>query len=172
VHTVIGKFIEADTSEYKYRNCHAIKHARKVALVTGGSSGIGLVIAKRFAREDTSESFTRPDTFGATKMSKLKQLYALSSVLLLSGVLPGCAAERKCGWGGCPGDAQITAEVQKRLNRHSDLEGVNSIDVQTLDHVVYLSGEVGTGLMRETAETIAQKTPGVTRVEDTIAVIP
>ena len=103
-------------------------------------------------------------------MSKLKPLYALSIVLLLSGVLPGCAAERKCGWGGCPGDAQVTADVRTQLNRHPDLGGVNSINVQTLDHVVYLSGEVSTGLMRETAETIAQKTPGVTRVEDTIAV--
>lgn len=103
-------------------------------------------------------------------MSKLKPLYALSAVLLLSGGLLGCAAERKCGSGGCPGDAEITADVQKRLNRHPDLEGVNSINVQTLDHVVYLSGEVSAGLMRETAEEIAKKTPGVTRVEDTIAV--
>ena len=104
-------------------------------------------------------------------MNKPKPLYALSVVLLLSGVLLGCAAEQKCGSGGCPGDAKITADVQKRLNRHPDLEGVNSINVQTLDHVVYLSGEVSAGLMRETAEEIAKKTPGVTRVEDTIAVI-
>lgn len=104
-------------------------------------------------------------------MNKPKPLYALSVVLLLSGVLLGCAAEQKCGSGGCPGDAEITADVQKRLNRHPDLEGVNSINVQTLDHVVYLSGEVSAGLMRETAEEIAKKTPGVTRVEDTIAVI-
>ena len=103
-------------------------------------------------------------------MSKLKPLYALSVILLLSGVLLGCAAERKCGWGGCPGDAEITADVQKRLNRHPDLEGVNSINVQTLDHVVYLSGEVSAGLMRETAEEIAKKTLGVTRVEDNIAI--
>jgi osmotically-inducible protein OsmY len=104
-------------------------------------------------------------------LNKPKPLYALSVVLLLSGVLLGCAAEQKCGSGGCPGDAEITADVQKRLNRHPDLEGVNSINVQTLDHVVYLSGEVSAGLMRETAEEIAKKTPGVTRVEDTIAVI-
>ena len=103
-------------------------------------------------------------------MSKFKPLYALSIVLLLSGVLPGCAAERKCAWGGCPGDAKITADVRTQLNRHPDLEGVNSINIQTLDHVVYLSGEVSTGLMRETAEAIAQKIPGVTRVEDTVAV--
>ncbi|MGB7195610.1 MAG: glucose 1-dehydrogenase [Collimonas pratensis] len=34
-----------------YDNIHATKHAGKVALVTGGSSGIGLATAKRLARE-------------------------------------------------------------------------------------------------------------------------
>jgi osmotically-inducible protein OsmY len=52
------------------------------------------------------------------------------------------------------------------------LEGVSSINVQTVDHVVYLSGDVSSGLMRETAEAVAQKTSGVTHVEDSIAVIP
>jgi NAD(P)-dependent dehydrogenase (short-subunit alcohol dehydrogenase family) len=169
---VICTFMETDVSESKYRNIHAIKHAWKVALVTGGSSGVGLATAKGFAREDASGSFTRPDTFGVFRMSKFKPLYALSMILLSSGVLAGCAAERKCGWGGCPGDAQITANVQTQLNRHPDLEGVSSINVQTVDHVVYLSGDVSSGLMRETAEAVAQKTSGVTHVEDSIAVIP
>ena len=104
-------------------------------------------------------------------MSKFKPL-ALIVVLLLNGVLAGCAAERKCGWGGCPGDAQITANVQTQLNRHPDLEGVSSINVQTLDHVVYLSGEVSDGLMQDAAEGIARRSPGVSRVVNTIAVIP
>jgi osmotically-inducible protein OsmY len=50
------------------------------------------------------------------------------------------------------------------------LQGISSIGVQTLDHVVYLSGEVSEGLMKETAGTIARKTPGVTRVENEISV--
>jgi osmotically-inducible protein OsmY len=103
-------------------------------------------------------------------MYKLKPLYALIIALALPGLLAGCAAERKCGLAGCPGDSQITANVQTQLNRHPDLEGVNSIKVQTLDHVVYLTGEVSEGLMKETAETIARKTPGVTRVENEISV--
>jgi osmotically-inducible protein OsmY len=105
-------------------------------------------------------------------VSKFKSLYVSAGVLSLAGLLPGCAADNKCGWGGCPGDAQITANLQSQLSRHPDLEGVNSIDVQTLDHVVYLSGEVSSGPMRATAEAIARKTPGVTRVEDTIVVPP
>ena len=103
-------------------------------------------------------------------MYKLKPLYALIIALASPGLLAGCAAERKCGLAGCPGDAQITANVQTQLNRHPDLEGISSINVQTLDHVVYLSGEVSEGLMKETAETIARKTPGVTWVENEISV--
>jgi hyperosmotically inducible periplasmic protein len=103
-------------------------------------------------------------------MYKMKPLYALIIALALPGLLTGCAAESKCGLAGCPGDAQITANVQTQLNRHPDLEGVNSINVQTLDHVVYLTGDVSEGLMKETAEAVARKTPGVTRVENDIAV--
>jgi osmotically-inducible protein OsmY len=103
-------------------------------------------------------------------MNKLKPLYALIIALGLPGLFAGCAAERKCGPGGCPGDAQITANVRTQLNQHPDLQGISSIGVQTLDHVVYLSGEVSEGLMKETAGTIARKTPGVTRVENEISV--
>jgi|SRR5580658_6734179 osmotically-inducible protein OsmY len=103
-------------------------------------------------------------------MNKLNPFCTLTIVLLLSGLLPGCATEAKCGLGGCPGDSQITENVQTQLDRHPDLEGVNSIDVQTLDHVVYLSGEVSDGLMKATAESIARTIPGVTRVENSIAV--
>jgi osmotically-inducible protein OsmY len=105
-------------------------------------------------------------------VSKFKSLYVSAGVLLLAGLLPGCAVESTCGWRGCPGDAQITASLRTQLNRHPDLEGVDSINVQTLDHVVYLSGEVSSGLMRDAAEAIAGKIPGVTRVEDNITVIP
>jgi NAD(P)-dependent dehydrogenase (short-subunit alcohol dehydrogenase family) len=38
-------------SEVEYKNIHATKHQGKVALVTGGSSGLGLASAKRLARE-------------------------------------------------------------------------------------------------------------------------
>jgi osmotically-inducible protein OsmY len=46
----------------------------------------------------------------------------------------------------------------------------NSITVQTVNHVVYLSGSVGAGEMRATAESLARQVKGVARAEDTICV--
>lgn len=95
--------------------------------------------------------------------------FALVIVLGLSVLLEACAAERKCGLEGCPGDAQITAKVQIQLSHHPEL-GSNTIDVQTLNHVVYLSGLVSSGLMRQTAADVAHQVPGVSRVENNVAV--
>jgi osmotically-inducible protein OsmY len=44
------------------------------------------------------------------------------------------------------------------------------INIRTLDHVVYLSGEVSEGTMSRTDGEVALKTPGVTRVVNNIAV--
>ena len=99
-------------------------------------------------------------------MKKLRPFYVLAAIL----ILPGCAVERKCESGGCTDDAKITARVHASLNRHPDLGPPDSLQVQTLDHVVYLNGYVSTGLMKRTAEDIARQIPGVIRVEDNIAV--
>ena len=42
--------------------------------------------------------------------------------------------------------------------------------MQTLNHVVYLSGFVAAGEIRATAENVAGTAPGVSKVVDTIAV--
>jgi hyperosmotically inducible protein len=103
-------------------------------------------------------------------MQSVKSLCAIAIVMFLPGILSGCAETRQCGLEGCPGDAKITADVQARLNQSPDLGPPGSIRVQTLNHVVYLNGLVDYGLEKSTAESLAKQVPGVTRVENNIAV--
>jgi osmotically-inducible protein OsmY len=89
----------------------------------------------------------------------------------LAGLLCGCAeygAYRKCGARSCPADARITSEVQAALRQHPALGPPNLVYVQTLDRVVYLSGQVATDLQRENAESAAREAPGVRGVVDLI----
>jgi osmotically-inducible protein OsmY len=108
----------------------------------------------------------------ADQMRKCKPLCVLAFVIILAGTLPGCAAYsgyRKCGPRGCPGDGEITAKVRALLNQHPALAPPNQIYVQTLDRVVYLTGQVAMDLQRETAESVAHEASGVSRIVNTIA---
>jgi len=101
------------------------------------------------------------------------KLLALACAALLIGALGGCStysAYRKCGFGGCPGDAAISAEVRGLFKQHPALEPPNLLYVQTVDHVVYLSGVLNTDLERQTAESVALEAPGVARIVDSIGV--
>jgi osmotically-inducible protein OsmY len=102
-------------------------------------------------------------------MSSPKQLCGLAIAVSLTGVLPGCAVYGKCGIAGCPGDAKITADVQALFHEYSAMQPPNLVYVQTLDHVVYLSGRVNTDLERITAETVALSVADVTRVVNSIS---
>jgi osmotically-inducible protein OsmY len=103
-------------------------------------------------------------------MSKYKTLYALPGIVILAGALPGCATYEKCKSGGCPGDAKITTNVQAQFQQHRELGPPNLISVRTLDHVVYLSGEVSASEFSAVAESAAHEVPGVLRVVNSIAV--
>src|SRR3974390_2051568 len=89
-----------------------------------------------------------------------------------AGALSGCAAYdawRKCG-AGCPGDAQLAADVRVRLNEHTELLAPNRVYVSAIDGGGYLGGQVFTDLQRDTAESVARGTPGVPRVVSLIGV--
>jgi osmotically-inducible protein OsmY len=92
------------------------------------------------------------------------------NVVILACALSGCATYEKCGLDGCPGDAKITANVEKALAQHPDVGAPNEITVKTLNHVVYLTGSVSEGLMSETAQSVASHVKGVTYVENSIYV--
>jgi osmotically-inducible protein OsmY len=97
-------------------------------------------------------------------------LRAFALAAIFAGALQGCATYKDCGLEGCAGDAKITDNVQTLFDQHPELGPPNSIEVQTLDRVVYLDGFVSAGLDRSTAESVARQAPGVTRVVNSIAV--
>ena len=97
-------------------------------------------------------------------MVKQKTLSIVTLSLILTGTLVGCAIDKSAA------DAKITRNLQSRLDSHADLGPPNTITVQTLEHVVYLNGEVSAGLMKQTAADIARNTPGVRDVVNNIAV--
>jgi|SRR5450759_590256 osmotically-inducible protein OsmY len=102
-------------------------------------------------------------------MSRRKKLYVRGLTVILIFALPACAVYRKCGFAGCPGDSKITAEVRTLFDQHPALEPPNLVQVQTLDHVVYLTGQVNTELERSMAESVALEVAGVTRVVNSIS---
>jgi osmotically-inducible protein OsmY len=104
--------------------------------------------------------------------SLISRLAALTLAVSLAYVPLGCSsyqAYRKCGWHGCPGDAQITSQVEALLAQHTELQAPNRVYVQTSDGVVFLSGKVNTGLQRDTAGSVAKSAPGVRQVVNSIA---
>ena len=102
-------------------------------------------------------------------MSQSNLMAPGTMVLILMG-LSGCATFGKCGAEGCASDDKITANVHAAFAQHPELGEPNLINVQTVNHVVYLSGHVSAGEMRATAESVAHQVKDVARVEDTIYV--
>ena len=84
--------------------------------------------------------------------------------ILMFGCLAGCASLGKCGLRGCPGDADITAEVRALYVQYPALEATNSITIQTDDRIVYLRGVVDTPSELRFAEEVALEAKGVSRV--------
>ena len=101
-------------------------------------------------------------------MSRFKFAFVLAAIPAV--ILSGCADFKPCGSQSCSADANITSDVQARLNQMPDLGPPGSVRVQTLDHVVYLNGAVGVGLEKRNAESVAREAPGVIQVVDSIAV--
>ena len=89
-------------------------------------------------------------------------------LVILFGTLGGCAAYQKCGFGGCPGDKELTAAVESAFKDHAELQPPNLIKIQTVDHTVYLYGLVDTDYQRQIAESVALQVPGVNKVVNSI----
>ena len=117
-----------------------------------------------------------PDSRALTQLRRLTGAYALMAALVLTCAAPGCAtqqpseASENCGQANCLTDEQITSEVRALLAQHPELQGPDQLYVNTEDHVVHLSGMVGTGLHRDIAGSLAEQAKGVTRVVNSISI--
>ena len=92
---------------------------------------------------------------------------ALALLTVLS--LAGCAAQRKCEANGCADDAAITATIEAALYANKAI-ATWDIQVQTINHTVYLYGLVDTNVQRAFIEETAHKTPGVEKVVNSISI--
>jgi osmotically-inducible protein OsmY len=104
-------------------------------------------------------------------MGTFNPLYAAAIGFILTAALSACAVYEKCGFSGCPGDAQVTADVRALLDQHPGAASPGAVSVQTLDAVVYLYGVVDTDLMRQEADEIALQAPHVKKVVNSIGVL-
>lgn len=67
-------------------------------------------------------------------------------------------------------DAGTTAEIKSKFLADSDISGL-SIDVDTKDHVVTLTGNVATAAEKQKALDLAGQVSGVTSVQDNLKVV-
>jgi osmotically-inducible protein OsmY len=105
------------------------------------------------------------------RMARIANVPGAAAAMVWLALLPGCAVYKtyeKCGFAGCPDDQRITRDVEALFRQHPALEPPNLIEVQTLDHVVYLNGLVNTDLERQLAESVAAGARGVARVINSI----
>jgi osmotically-inducible protein OsmY len=98
-------------------------------------------------------------------MTNFRKMYIGALGLTVATALSGVATAGTCGT--CGDDAQIEASIKTSFQKLPYLDWVH---VQTVKHVVYLSGEVSAGLMGRTAAEIANGTSSVERVVNTISV--
>jgi osmotically-inducible protein OsmY len=90
----------------------------------------------------------------------------------LCGSMSGCATFEKCGIAGCPGDKELTAEVQTLFEQHPALEAPNEVNIQTFDKIVYLTGIVNSPREQQLATLVAREAPGVAQVINSIGLYP
>jgi osmotically-inducible protein OsmY len=88
---------------------------------------------------------------------------------LLCAAFCGCAVTQECRVDSCADDSQITAKIQAMFDQRSEFRPPNFVYVKTVNHVVYLTGQVNTDLVRENAESIVRDAADGTRVVNSIA---
>jgi hypothetical protein len=97
-------------------------------------------------------------------MSSSKPLHLLAVCAMVGSLLPMCTIAKDCTSNVCTADETITSLVRASYQQHPELAVPNAIRVQTRGQVVYLHGNVGNGLQRDEAISLAQQVPNVKQV--------
>ena len=87
--------------------------------------------------------------------------------LMIVGALAGCASMhggQMCGNADCTSDAQITSAVQSSLDQHTEFGPPGQLQVETLNHVVYLYGTVADDLQLGVARSVAMNSSGDAKI--------
>jgi hypothetical protein len=108
------------------------------------------------------------DTSVSQTSTRTKTLLAFAA-LTLAMALPGCAVLPQSSNRAV--DQEITANLQTRFGKQTELEAPNLINVQTINRVVYLNGLVSSGLQRSDAESVANQVQGIDKIVDSIAIV-
>jgi len=98
-----------------------------------------------------------------------RHLLVAAITLLTLVSLSGCAAHHKCDANACADDKAITAKIEAALYANAAI-ATWDIQVQTINHTVYLYGLVDTNVQRAFIEETAHKTEGVEKVVNSISI--
>jgi osmotically-inducible protein OsmY len=99
---------------------------------------------------------------------KIRMLCATLTIAF-SAFAGGCMEHlsKPCTGANCVNDSEITANIKAQISQHAELTDW-TIDVQTIDGIVYLHGAVDTEPQRQLVEDIARETRGVKGIENGI----
>jgi osmotically-inducible protein OsmY len=103
-------------------------------------------------------------------MKATKRHLFLFAALVASMVAAGCTTTQSPHRQA--NDLRITAEVKSKLAEEVQPSSLVNIDVNTTNGVVTLSGQVETMEVRNGAEMVAHRVPGVVRVNNNLQVEP
>ena len=103
-------------------------------------------------------------------MNRSKPLVASVLSIFFTNIIAGCASVDSHTLKSASADRAITSNVESLLDQHPEFGPPGAITVQTFNGIVYLYGEVDTGLEKRNAADIARQAAGVTKIANGISV--
>jgi osmotically-inducible protein OsmY len=97
-------------------------------------------------------------------------IYVAAMTAAIGAMIGGCVpaqTQKACSGENCVSDRDITRNIEQEISSRAELTGW-TINVQTIDGVVYLHGLVDTTPQKDLVESIARDARGVKGVENSI----